>query len=1054
MKPNFYTQARLGVYLLCLQIFICTCNVYAEKLPIKTYTAADGLGSGFIAHVYCDSRGFIWASTRDGLSRFDGYRFVTYGTEHGLPNLAVSKVVESPGGVYFVQTNDGEISGFQPAVGAQNMADSLDHTANRKLFVVYPRMGAAPYLGPSGTIWAGGGYHLFRFEAAQKRFFEIASGKALLPDSSLELMTLLEDRAGNLWIGMNHGLLRRAPDGRTTQYELSGTDLISAMLLDREDRLWIGVPAAGLIIFKPDSIAATSAPFSLRRLLTTRSRYKRGHIQLPSRPGAAVIFDPKAGLPSNRVHTIFQSSDGRIWVGTAEGLIEFTGQHIRNYTTRNGLCSNDITALAEDHHGNLWIGSSSGLMKMPLNGFITYTEDDGLGNPAIHAIQHDGARDLYAVSLNWFISRFDGRRFVARPVVMPKEAVGIWATNLGYLDHLGKWWLLSDKGLARLPSSFAWHAGAPLQPEALYTLKNGLPGDGVFHVFEDSHGDIWVSTRDQQLNSGLARWERATGTFYCFTEVDGLPQRNPASAFCEDRYGNFWFGFYLGGLARYRQGHFTFFDEDDGVPQQFVTALHVDRAGQMWMSTNANGISRIEDLDAATPRFMTYTVAQGLASNNVRSLTEDEWGRLYLGTVRGVDRFDPQTGLVKHYTTADGLAGEFVQAAACDRQNRLWFGTPNGLSCLIPVRHVETEPPPIVINRLEVAGNPYPLSELGETNVPALEIEAGQKNIQIEFLALSFASGEKLKYQYCLEGADRNWCTPTEERVVNYANLAPGKYRFEVRAVSTSGKISSTPAVAAFTILPPIWQRWWFIALSVAFVAGVVIALERLRVQRLLEIEKVRARIATDLHDDIGAGLTHIGLLSEITLRQYQAQLAKTAAPSSKNDGAADHADIGGGIERMGGVARELSAAMSDVVWSINPKHDSLAALLHRLTNFATEICKTKNISLNFEVDEKLAKLKLNPEVRRSLLLIAKEALNNAVKYSGSESVTVRIEVNSKDISLIVEDRGCGFDPSRASPGNGLPNMRSRAVKLRGTCEIAAAIGQGARVAASVPYTK
>jgi signal transduction histidine kinase len=275
-----------------------------------------------------------------------------------------------------------------------------------------------------------------------------------------------------------------------------------------------------------------------------------------------------------------------------------------------------------------------------------------------------------------------------------------------------------------------------------------------------------------------------------------------------------------------------------------------------------------------------------------------------------------------------------------------------------------------------------------------------------------------------------------------------------VRAVSTSGKISAIPALATFTILPPIWQRWWFIALSAALVAGIVITLERLRVRRLLEIEKVRSRIATDLHDDIGAGLTHIGLLSEITRRQYQAQLAETGAPAVPNDGAAHHADIGSAIERMGGVARELSAAMSDVVWSINPRHDSLAALLYRLTNFATEICKAKNISLNFAVDEKLTKIKLNPEIRRSLLLIAKEALHNMAKYSGSPSVNVKIGSAGKEISVVVEDHGAGFDSGHTRRGNGLLNMRARAEKHGGKCEIVSAPGQGTCVTAIVPYRK
>ncbi len=240
----------------------------------------------------------------------------------------------------------------------------------------------------------------------------------------------------------------------------------------------------------------------------------------------------------------------------------------------------------------------------------------------------------------------------------------------------------------------------------------------------------------------------------------------------------------------------------------------------------------------------------------------------------------------------------------------------------------------------------------------------------------------------------------------------------------------------------PFWKRWWFILLEFIVVASVIIVFEQIRVRRLLEIERIRARIATDLHDDIGSGLTHIGLLSEITLKK----MAKAEGDLSKNE-------IQDAVLRMGEAARELSQAMSDVVWSINPRHDSVAALQHRLAAFAYDVCLAKGIKLTLDVDQELAAKSLDPEKRQNLLLIAKEAVHNAAKYSESPSMTVTLVRQKSNIVLRVTDEGRGFDAKNPREGNGLYNMRARAEKLGGRCEIVSRTGEGAQVTVVAPFT-
>jgi signal transduction histidine kinase len=283
-----------------------------------------------------------------------------------------------------------------------------------------------------------------------------------------------------------------------------------------------------------------------------------------------------------------------------------------------------------------------------------------------------------------------------------------------------------------------------------------------------------------------------------------------------------------------------------------------------------------------------------------------------------------------------------------------------------------------------------------------------------------------------------------KERAVTFALLQSGAYTFEVSAITADGVESARPASLRFEILPPFWQRWWFIALCAVSIGSVLYAIHAVRLDRLLEIEKIRSRIATDLHDDIGAGLTHIGLLSQVALQK------KNAPPREENAGVAAR-DLGNSMERVGNIARELSAAMSDVVWSVNPQHDSMAALQRRLRTFAGEICEAKGIAPNFEVAESIAAVKLHPEIRRNLLLIAKEALHNAVKYSGSASIFVKLALTHKNILLDISDAGNGFELAQAKSGNGLANMRFRAEKLGGKFEIVSECGKGTHIKAVVP---
>ncbi len=305
-----------------------------------------------------------------------------------------------------------------------------------------------------------------------------------------------------------------------------------------------------------------------------------------------------------------------------------------------------------------------------------------------------------------------------------------------------------------------------------------------------------------------------------------------------------------------------------------------------------------------------------------------------------------------------------------------------------------------------------------------------------------------LRYQYRLEGADADWSALSEQRTVTFASLAPGRYRFLVRAVNSDGIASAEPATIAFTILSPVWQRWWFLAL-VALGAGLTIyALYGYRVARLLEMANMRTRIATDLHDDIGANLTRIALLSEVAGRNRGGERSPHGGGPG---GAPDDPEEDGPLKSIARIARESVGSMSDIVWAINPARDSLLDLTRRMRQHADEVFTLRDIALRFDAPGAHDSVRLGVDVRRDLLLIFKEAVNNSARHSGCSRVDIDLCVEGPRLVLSLADNGSGFDTSLESEGQGLMSMRRRAHRLKGTLEIASSAGAGTTVRLSIP---
>jgi signal transduction histidine kinase/ligand-binding sensor domain-containing protein len=1063
------TGKKTFLFFLALLVgFVFVKPLMAERLPVRIYTSADGLGSSFVDYLMRDSRGFMWFCTRDGLSRFDGSRFITYeiGDEASPPGI--ESIYQARDGAYWISTTGGSYR--------------FDLNEIAKTDPVKPRINAEFITGGRGLFFEDSAGNLYLTSGTFARIVK-KDGKYVLEnipldlpkrvDTNLVIADIGETNDGSLWLNSSWGLIRRLPDSRIVFYPSDKYSTVgnSSMIVDKSGRIWLSL-GNSLLVLKPEPLET----FAGSGALTIRSIEPTSKINLKTEEAFSL---PKAGgeifqfssdtinnfVENSYAKRIFQTSDGDVWVSAEDKLMQFSNGGFHLHSRSEGL-PNVMSRMEEDSAGNLWIGGFAGLARLDRQGLVTYGIDDGADSTRFFGINEDSEGTIYVVGRDFYLNRFDGEKFKAVQPLIDPDSQFLWTSRFGLRTSNGDWWILTNKKLYHFSGITDFSQLDKKKATETFTSADGLKADGMFQIFEDSEGSIWISTRGRGNDgNGLSRLKKGETKFHTFTEAEGFPAGKSASSYVTDSYGNIWLGFYEGGIAKFDGERFEFFGKNNGLPNGVITDLHLDEKGRLWIGSAISGLLRIDDTSAKTPSFVYLSTANGLTSNNVRTITEDRFGRIYIGTASGVDRISPDTGRVKHYSVNDGLAADFVVDSHCDKKGDLWFATNDGLSRLSPSPDEKTAAPQVFIGSLRIAGIEQPISQFGNAEIEKGELAHTDNNFQIDFFGLDFRAGETLRYQYKLEGADADWSQPTELRTVSFANLQPASYRFLVRAVNSDGTGSENPAVISFKILSPFWQRWWFILLCALFVSGAIILLYRYRItnlreinaaltdaknaeadlrkskeERLAELEKVRSRIATDLHDDIGASLTQIAVLSEVA----QAQ--------SKGNGATEP------LMRISNVSNELVEAMSDIVWSINPTKDHLSDLTQRMRRFASDILAAKGIAFHFDAPHTDKEITVGTNLRREVFLFFKESVNNVVKHSGAKHVEIQLKIMDGNLNLKIADDGCGFGAANASDketddygGNGILSMKKRALEMNGKVEIVSEIGKGTSVNLILP---
>lgn len=999
-------------------VCIPTHRLDAERLAVHTYSVADGLAGDQITTIVQDRQGFLWIGTRTGLSRFDGVSFRSFDTRDGLPHAGVHAIVEDDSGSLWFGTGGGLVRmrgrrddkarAFEPALGIPGGASALVEDEQ-------------------GVLWAASTGTLYRRENPDgRRFIEVETGISWSPGQHDSIGALLAADGGGLWIGTNIGLYRLLPNGVVVRCDIEDGGQpwrIFALAGDSAGRIW--VTGRGVAVFKPrppQDEEAQTVDSDLGQLVFSNA------LSLPEYPGEARRLDTIYELTKEKVFDIDEGPDG-VWMASHEGLAILGADGVEQHGRRTGLVSDHLTAVLVDEAGNTWIGTDAhGVMRINSTGFTSYTEEDGLVDRQMASVTLGPLGEVVAVTLppEGTIHLHDDGKFLPLEIPLPSEIPrGGWGLNqVTFFDHDGKLWVPTKRGLFRFPRLEDLRD----LPRTRYERRI-LSDDEIYRLFEDSRGDLWMGVLG---DIRLSRWERAADTLHHYGADDGIPHET-ATAFSEDAAGILWIGFYDGGVARWRDRGFEFFDHDDGVPRGMVNCLLHDHRGRLWIGANADGLAVTDDPAADEPVWHRWTSADGLSSEAIFSLAEDRFGRIYAGSLKGLDRLDPETGRVDHFDTSTGLVNNLVISALTAPDGDIWFATGGGVNRFRPSNETHPKPPAVFIDRVTIDGTDLTVPLRGIASVPRIALPSRTEVVDIGFAAVDLTPGSRLEFEVSVGPGGDTWSPAEGRRFVRLAGLASGEHRVSIRARLPDGSVGPS-ATVDLGIATPLWRRWWFLASVVAVIAAGAWFIQRLRIQRLKELHLVRSRIAADLHDEMGLSLARVAILADV---------------AGRSNGDTTTTDT---LKEIGGTARDLVDAASDMAWALDPRHDTVAALIARLRRTANDVVEGFDARFTLVADP-LDGVPMGSEARRHLFLILKEAIRNACRHGRPDTVTLSIRRYASRLDITLEDDGKGFDPETPRDGQGLASMERRAAEMGAELMIDSTPGQGSTIHLDIPFT-
>lgn len=951
----------------------------------------------------------------------------------GLPNNEVTGLAQTDDGYLWVATPN-RLARFDGV-----------HFENVSL----PRVGAAFYTtlirSRDGGLWLGmhrGTVVCLNGKAVRVLTNGLAAG---------DVQSFTEDAEGAVWTTFRGGAVCRIENDRVTTFGASeglSTSYPCLLALDGAGRIWFAKRDQGGIFAN----GRFNALFEVAHQVTGLAAASDGGVWVASdhhlfRCDAHGQLQDCGAFDSQSPRSTPLLGDGRdgVWIGTADrGLFHYDRTGFESVPISRG----EILSLLKDREQNLWVGTDGGgLCRVTPRTVELEGVESGLPSERVQSLCEDADNRLWATTQNGTVlSQSNG---IWQTVIPGHGAEGV-ATCVAADQH-GAVWIGTQSGMLH-----CWRAGE------LTTFRNtnGLVGKVTRGLFVSSSGDVWLGEEGPEA---LQRFRE--GNFFSFKLP---PDLHVIRAIVEDREGSIWVGTSKGILLRIVGDEVSDETANTAGKLTSIRCLYVTGDKALWIGYAGSGLGVLKD-----GHFKRITMEQGLFNADISQIVADDRGWMWFGANAGIFKVrqeqleavaDDRASTVDciHYGANEDLPN--LQAnygnspgALRSHDGRLWMPMLTALAVIDPdkiPRNVAPAQPlleSVTIDNTNVAlyGSVLPVGRgLVDLKSDArLRVPPGYHRLEFDFTALNLSAPENMRFRYRLIGFDDNWIEAGTQRDAIFTQLTPGKYQFEVAACSDDGQWSNTKATAAFVVAPFLWQTWWFrlaiaggvIAIMIAAVRYISFRRLRLKLQLLEQqaaLDKERARIAKDLHDDLGTRLTKIVLLSGLAQRDR-------ALPEK----AVEH------LRKLSTAARHVINALDETVWAVNPRNDTLAHLINYIGQFAVEFLKTAEIRCRIDLPERPPRCIVPAAARHNLFMAVKEALNNIVRHSNATEVNLRIAITPDWLEICVEDNGRGLAQAvENDDADGLRNMRHRVEEIGGGFQIKSLPAAGTKVTLGYPW--
>ncbi|GAB2841568.1 hypothetical protein GCM10027043_51330 [Ferruginibacter profundus] len=988
--------------------------VTAQPAPAIRFEKVNGLSQNTVYSIMKDKQGFMWIATADGLNRFDGVEMKIYKPAPEKKNGRLrGRTIRT-----IILEDDKEQLWFSTELAVFNFNKKsnffTEYSFGKKNGKVIGLM-SEPVLQEGCHIWfANSSYGIVEFDTETKAItrheLTDSSGKAFMIQT-----TGVYDKKNRLWFAGNKGLFAFNIRQKKWQQFLPGKHLYKITLC-------------------ADTVYASSGG-------------EVYFISTSNQQCGSLGFDNANNTIDNIVtRALYTDRHQNIWAGDEKGNVYCKAKTETVFRWKgniNGKKTNETTypvyCFYEDEQGTLWVGADVlGLLRATISsaGFSTYpvtAEKKKAANFFVTSIYEDENDKVLLGTFQMGLLQLDKKTGTAVPVLLPGIATKPAAENIVSLikkDNDQNTWI-GAAGALFVKEQAAGSFTALQIPMPPNTLASGIVATAI-----TKYKNGWL------LGTSLGLYLVIKNkNSYVFTYMQETGQSKISTMWVDDNDG-IWIGFESSGLffakdLDHLRESSTMFSESG------VKSFFYDKEYQLlWVATQSGFIA----YHLPTGKNRIFNEADGLGNSYVYGALKNG-ATLWLSTNRGLSKAIvsfkkgdvlPQLTFT-NFTSNDGLPDDEFNTGAFYKgnSNTFYFGTIKGVvwfnpDAIKPNRYL----PEMVMTEILVNG------EIADSNVAAeylhnIILPYNKNSLFFRFRGLEYSNAVKVNYAYQLSGWDKDWVLSGTLNEVRYNNLPPGNYFFKVKAANASGIWNEIVYTIQVIIHPPFWKTWWFYLFEVLLATGVIIIITKTIATRKLktEIEKLerqkaleeeRHRISQEMHDDIGAGLTQISLISE-------------AAKDHSRSGT----EIKSELDDISSTSRQLVDNIGEIIWALNPQHDTLDKLLAHLREQLNKLLEYTAIDYSIHFPVNTPSIKLNDKQRRNILLVTKEIVHNALKHSKAESLTVTATLKGSRLQFIVADYGTGFDKAVAYKGNGLKNIRRRIEELQGNLVIESETGSG-----------